>query len=208
MESLLGSRNSIESEGTIVWTYVLLHLPNYFLIGISTIVVLIFIVIFRMSKRDIKTQLNLYGRIPIFNSWYNLFLTRVFSREMGGLIDSGMSIQQAFDALVSQEENMKLQYIASQMKDKIVHGESFSQAVMLLNYFTHDFYPFVRHGENSGYLGRELSLYSEFLTERIESKISKYLSILQPTLFIILAIFIIGAYLAILLPIYEMINIV
>ncbi|MFF2754335.1 competence type IV pilus assembly protein ComGB [Psychrobacillus sp. NPDC058041] len=208
MESLLGTRNSIDTGSTIVWTNVLLQLPNFFLIGISTIVVLIFAFIFGMSKRDIKTRLNIYSRIPIFNSWYYLFLTRVFSREMGGLIESGMSIQQAFDALVSQKENMTIQYIANQMKGKIVHGESFSQAAMLLNYFTEDFYLFVTHGENSGYLGRELSLYSEFLTERIESKISKYLSILQPTLFIILAIFIIGAYLAILLPIYEMINIV
>lgn len=208
MESLLGTRNSIESGNTIVWTNILLQLPNYFLISISIVVVFILAIFFGMSKRDIKTRLNFYDKIPIFNSWYYLFLTRVFSRELGGLIESGMSIQQAFDALASQQENITLQYIAIQMKDKIVHGESFSQAVMLLNYFTVDFLPFVIHGENSGYLGRELSLYSEFLTERIETKISKYLSILQPTLFLILAIFIIGAYLAILLPIYEMINIV
>lgn len=66
----------------------------------------------------------------------------------------------------------------------------------------------VVHGENTGYLGRELSLYSEFLSQEIESKLSRYISIVQPTLFLILAIFIIGAYLAILLPIYNMINIV
>ena len=82
------------------------------------------------------------------------------------------------------------------------------QSVLLLDYFTEDFHHFVVHGENSGYLGRELTLYSEFLSNRIEIKLSRYLSIIQPTLFFILAVFIIGAYLAILLPIYEMINIV
>ena len=51
------------------------------------------------------------------------------------------------------------------MKDKIVHGESFSQSVLLLDYSYGIIFIFVVHGENSGYLGRELSLYSEFLVE-------------------------------------------
>ncbi|QFF99429.1 hypothetical protein PB01_11665 [Psychrobacillus glaciei] len=208
MESLLGTRTTLESESSIIWTNVLLHLPNYFLIGMAIAIVTISVVIFVVRKKNAKKQLAFYGKLPLVNSWYHLFLTRVFSREMGGLIESGISIQQAFDALVSQEEHITLQFISKQMREKIVHGESFSEAVLLSNYFTKDFQLFVTHGENSGYLGRELTLYSEFLTERIETKISKYLSVLQPTLFLILAIFIIGAYLAILLPIYEMINIV
>lgn len=208
MESLLGTRNSIESEGSIAWTTFLLHLPNTFFGAAIVLLFFLCIVLFLLQKRSVETQLNVYRKIPVVNSWYRLLLTRVFSREMGGLIESGMSLQQSFDALIEQEEHQALRFMAKQLKDKIIHGESFSKAILLLDCFTVDFHPFVIHGENSGYLGRELTLYSEFLSDRIETKLSRYLSIIQPTLFLLLAVFIIGAYLAILLPIYEMINIV
>ncbi|WP_144511076.1 competence type IV pilus assembly protein ComGB [Bacillus sp. FJAT-22090] len=208
MESLLGTRASLESESSIAWTTVLLHLPNTFLVVALVVAVLLFVFLFILNKTPVETQLNFYRKIPFINSWHRLLLTRVFSREMGGLIESGMSLQQSFDALITQEEHKSLQFMAEQMKDKIVHGESFSKAVLLLDYFNGDFHHFVIHGENSGYLGRELTLYSEFLSDSIETKLSRYLSVIQPILFLLLAVFIIGAYLAILLPIYEMINIV
>ncbi|MFJ8066722.1 competence type IV pilus assembly protein ComGB [Psychrobacillus sp. NPDC096426] len=208
MESLLGTRESLKSENSIAWTTVLLQMPNIFLFVIVVVSILISIVLLFLQKRTVEVRLNFSQKIPIVNNWCRLLLTRVFSREMGGLIESGMPLQQSFDALINQPEHKALQFMAEQMKNKIVHGESFSKSVLLLGYFTEDFHHFVVHGENNGYLGRELTLYSEFLSERIETKLSRYLSIIQPTLFFILAIFIIGAYLAILLPIYEMINIV
>lgn len=208
MESLLGAKESGESESSIVWTSVLLQLPNAFLIVLVLLAIIISVFLFILNKKTVEIQLAFYRKIPIVNSWYKLLLTRVFSREMGGLIESGMPLQQSFEALINQQEHKTLQFVAEQMKNKIVHGESFSKSVLLLDYFTEDFHLFVVHGENSGYLGRELTLYSDFLSDRIETKLTRYLSIIQPTLFLILAIFIIGAYLAILLPIYEMINIV
>ncbi|WP_313893900.1 competence type IV pilus assembly protein ComGB [Psychrobacillus sp.] len=207
MQSLLDTRSQAESSASIVWTGILLQLPNYSLIALVLLVLAIFTLLFFVRKKSVAVQLSFYEKLPIVHAWYRLFLTRTFTREIGSLIESGMSLQQAFDALMKQEEHKILQFIAGQMKDKIVHGESFSSAVLLLPYFTADFHHFVIHGENSGHLGRELTLYSEFLSERLEAKITRYLGIIQPVLFLILAVFIVGAYLAILLPIYEMINI-
>jgi len=208
MESLIGSRGNETSDSSLTWTSYLLQMPNiFFIVSIISfcLIALSFMVI---KKVPIERQLVICLKVPIVKSWYRLLLTRVFTREIGSLMESGMPLQQSFEALIFQDEHKLLQFIGKQMKDKVVHGESFSQSVFLLDYFTSELFYFVVHGENSGYLGRELSLYSEFLSQEIERKLSLYISIVQPTLFLILAIFIIGAYLAILLPIYSMINIV
>ena len=208
MESMLGARDSPQSESSMQITNILLQMPNTLILIVFVLTIMLSLSVYILSKRPIKVQLQFYKKLPIVRTWYRLLLTKVFSREMGGLIESGMSLQQSFDALIEQQEHKALQFISIQMKEKVVHGDSFSNAVLLLDYFTDDFHHFVIHGENSGYLGRELTLYSQFITERIETKLSRYLSIIQPTLFLILATFIICAYLAILLPIYEMINVV
>lgn len=208
MESLMGSRDQSNSDGSIVWSNLLLSLPNYLLISMLVLALIIVVSRYYLMKKSVQIRLSIYEKIPVINSWNRLTLTRTFSREIGGLLESGMSLQQAFDAIIIQKEHKVLQFIATQMREKIVHGESFSKSVMLLDHFTEDFHHFVIHGENSGFLGRELTLYSEFLTERIEVKLTKVLNVIQPTLFLVIAVFIVGAYLAILLPIYDMINIV
>lgn len=208
MESLIGSRGNESSDNSLTWTGYLLQMPNIFFITAIICSCLFMLLYILLKKLPTEKQHLIYLRLPIARSWYRLLLTRVFAREMGGLMESGMSLQQSLEALISQKEHQVLQFIGKQMKEKVVHGESFSQAVLLLDSFTTELFHFVVHGENSGYLGRELSLYNEFLSQEIERKLSQYISIVQPTLFLILAVFIIGAYLAILLPIYNMINIV
>lgn len=208
MESLIGTRANESSDNSLAWTGYLLQMPNIFIVSVVICSLLFILAYILLKNLPIEKRLLFYLKLPFLRSWYRLLLTRVFAREIGGLLESGMSLQQSFEALISQKEHQGLQYIAEQMKDKVVYGESFSQAVFLLDSFTTELFHFVVHGENSGYLGRELSLYSEFLSQEIETKLSRYISIVQPTLFLILAVFIIGAYLAILLPIYNMINIV
>ena len=208
VKSMLSNRDSVGEQSSIGWTSILLQLPNMFLVCFTLVLLLIGLFLLWNRKRKNQEQLQLWLRIPIVQNWYRMFLTRSFSREMGGLLESGLSLQEAFRAIETQKEHQILQYIADQMKNKIVHGQSLSEAVGNSDYFLQDLYQYVIHGENSGFVGRELTLYSEFLTERIEGKLSRYLSVLQPVLFLLLAVFIIGAYLAILLPIYGMINIV
>ena len=208
VKSMISSRGSVSEQSSIGWTNLLLQLPNIFLVCFTFVLLLIGLFLLWNRRRKNQQQLQLWLGIPIVKNWYRMFLTRSFSREMGGLLESGLSLQEAFRAIEMQKEHQILQYIADQMRNKIVHGQSLSEAVGNSDYFLRDLYQYVVHGENSGFVGRELTLYSEFLTERIEGKLSKYLSFLQPVLFLILAVFIIGAYLAILLPIYGMINII
>ena len=65
---------------------------------------------------------------------------------------------------------------------------------------------FVQHGELTGYLGKELLLYSEVLMEQIEQQTQRILRIIQPSFFIMIAICIVGAYLAILMPMYNLVH--
>lgn len=74
--------------------------------------------------------------------------------------------------------------------------------------FQKDFPMFVEHGEHSGYLGKELVLYSDLLMEKQEQLLQKILAFVQPSFFILIAACIIAAYISLLLPIYHMIELV
>ena len=71
---------------------------------------------------------------------------------------------------------------------------------------TKQFSSFAKHGADSGYLPKELIIYSEHLDETIDRHLSTGLAVLQPALFSLIAICILAAYIALLLPVYGMID--
>ena len=99
-----------------------------------------------------------------------------------------------------------LSEISNEIKKSVIYGEPLDKAVMLTDGLTKQFSSFVEHGTNSGHLPKELIIYSEYLENQINKLLSKGLAILQPILFSLIAICILAAYIALLLPMYGMID--
>ena len=193
---------------TIQWSKFLLHMPDYFIaIGIS-LAAFIIGAIFYIRKKNINLRLQYLIKIPVINTFYKLTLTRQIARNLGNLLISGFSLQQAIHELKSQKFKQDIQFISSILEDQIIYGHSLSEIVSQMPYFFHKFEMFVEHGEKNGLLGRELILYCDILDEKLKYYLSIVLSIIQPAFFIIIAVCIIAAYLSILLPMYKMIDIV
>lgn len=205
MESLFASKNN--ENTSLFLSKFLLNLPNaFFLFTITFLLVIFLFHKLWLSRKTIEFKQHFYNKFPIVKVWNKLILTHVFSRELGTMLESGLSLQDSLAALISQYEDPLLKYVGEKMKNEAIMGKSFYESAISLQCFTNEFPQFISHGENSGYLGRELTIYSDVLAEQLEGKLSRYLNILQPTLFLILAIFIVGAYLSILLPLYKTIN--
>lgn len=206
MSSVVTSRVSDDVSSSIQWATFFLHMPDY-IVGLSIIITcLLTVFILYIRKKRIDLQLNLLFRLPIISLLWRLILTRQFSRHLGNLLLAGFSLQHAFDHLKSQSHQKQIAYIAETLQHRILIGDSLTHAVKLVGYFYPKFEQFIEHGEASGHLGRELILYCELLDEKLKKIIERILSIIQPLLFIVIAICVIAAYLSILIPMYDVID--
>lgn len=151
-------------------------------------------------------KIRFFMAIPILGSFFSKMKTRDFAGEMGSLLNSGISMQNALDVLVEQKVDPIMSEIAQEMKGHVIYGENFDQAIQLTNGLRDEFSSYAKHGSDTGHLAKELILYSENLNETLEEEIGKWLALLQPFLFTILAICILAAYLALLLPVYDVFN--
>lgn len=199
---------SNEDLTTIQWSKFLLHMPDYIMALSMLLAAFIIGAIIYIRKKKINLRLQYLIKIPVINTFYKLTLTRQIARNLGNLLVAGFSLQLAIHELKSQKFKQDIQYIASILEEHIIYGQSLSEIVSHLPYFFQKFEMFVEHGEKNGLLGRELILYCDILDEKLKYYLSIVLSIIQPFLFIIIAICIIAAYLSILLPMYKMIDIV
>ncbi|ARF12723.1 competence type IV pilus assembly protein ComGB [Sporosarcina ureae] len=145
-------------------------------------------------------------KVPGINTFYSEMKTRDFASELGSLLQSGLSMQSALAVLKEQTEDPILSVITNELSEHVIYGESLHEAIRLTDGLSPRLADFAKHGADTGYLPKELILYSEHTNEQLEEKVNQWITILQPALFGVLAVCILLSYLSILLPVYKMID--
>lgn len=159
-----------------------------------------------LKKLSPSQALHYVLKVPGLKTFYSEMKTRDFANELGSLLQSGLSMQSALAVLTEQTEDPILSVITSRLSEQVIYGESLHQAIRLTDGLSPRLADFAKHGADTGYLPKELLLYSEHTSKQLEEKANHWLTILQPALFGILAVCILLAYLSILLPVYKMID--
>ncbi|WP_176400063.1 competence type IV pilus assembly protein ComGB [Ureibacillus sinduriensis] len=205
---ILQSRTDTSSNSTVFISSIFLRLPDILFFVLVFVLCLIIISILYIKRQKVHEQLLLMLKIPIVSYFFRMHITNQLARTLGDLLAGGFSLQHALTILQNQKLNKTLSYMANEIERHVIYGEALSSAVCNLGWFSPKFEEFIRHGEKSGYLGRELLIYSELIDEKLQQLIKKGVSIIQPLFFVIIALSIIAAYLSILLPMYELIEII
>lgn len=205
---ILQSRIDTSRNSTVFISSIFLRLPDVMFFAFVCVLCLIIISIYFIKRQNVQKQLILMLKIPIVSYFFRMHITNQFARTLGDLLAGGFSLQHALTILQNQQLNKTLAYVSNEIERHVIYGESLSSAVYNLGWFSPKFEEFIRHGEKSSYLGRELLIYSELIEEKLQQLVKKGVSIIQPLFFIIIALSIIAAYLSILLPMYELIEII
>jgi len=206
MEALVLSRNN-EEEGFIsALPMLVVKIPDLIL-GIGILFSIVFFsCLYFYKKMEPKNKIRFIIRVPVVGKIFSTWKTRAFASELGNLLESGLSMQSALDVLILQRLDLVLSEIARNVKKYVIYGEPFHSAVGLVDGLTKQFTSFAQHGSDSGHLPKELIIYSEQLEEMIDRRLASALAMLQPLLFSLIAICILAAYIALLLPVYGLID--
>ncbi|MFF5995394.1 competence type IV pilus assembly protein ComGB [Lysinibacillus sp. KU-BSD001] len=208
IQQMMYTRVGYSNTSSIQWSKFFLHMPDYIIVLMVLLIGSLVLSMAYVSRKRIDLQLALLLKLPFIRYYWRLLMTRQFSRTLGELLLTGFSLQAALEHLMTQPHQKQLAYIASVIQQRVIYGDALSQAVLLSNFFYPKFHHFIAHGEQSGLLGRELILYVELLDSKLQNGIKMITKIVQPMLFIIIAICIVAAYLSILLPMYNMLDVI
>jgi len=204
MEKMLSGRGG--GEDAVALSAYLLRLPDV-IAGIVLILIAVAIPVYLIwAKKPAEVRLRTALAVPVLSKWVRMGQTSVFAREMGTLLGGGIPLQQALGIVAAQDSNSMLAMITRNVESRILTGDPLHEAVRHAGGFMPDFPSFIRHGEEGGHLPREMLVYSELMDEKIGEESEKLIAVVQPVLFGILAVCIMGAYLALMLPVYSMIE--
>ncbi len=180
----------------------------YFLPKILLLTLIFFILLFLYIFYTFNYKKNIFFktifRIPIINTYFKYYFSYQFSSELSLFLESGFPIKTALEEIRIKNYNYYFTIFASTIEQDLINGQSLEIAVSNKEYFSNSMSKFIAHGRRNSMLAKELKLFSNIMLDSFIKLIDKRLKKIQPILFMLLAFIIVGLYLVILLPIFNM----
>ncbi len=191
----------IEGKGNLA-SQILSQFP-IIIIGFLLSLVLGFLV-FRFWMRCV-IQIRAYSflvKVPGLRSLIRLYLTAYYAREWGNLISQGLEMSHIVEIMVEQPDRLFAE-IGEDMLRSLSNGQGFHEKVKEYPFFERELSLMIEYGEAKSKLGKELEIYAQDCWERFFTKVNRSMQLVQPLIFMFVAIVIVLIYAAMLLPIYN-----
>jgi competence protein ComGB len=137
--------------------------------------------------------------VPLFNSYF-------FSIHISNLLNGGLSVHDCLTLFERQRHYPFFQAEAAFFKEQLVSGAALEQIMFKREYYDAQLANVIAHGQSNGDLAKELGNHSQFILERLEQMVFKWLNIIQPLLFSLIGLLVLTMYLSIMLPMLKMMS--
>ena len=172
------------------------------IIVMVSVIVLVYMLYIKKYRKNVYLNTLMY--IPKIRVYAKLYYSYKFTLELSLFLMSGFSLKTALEVIIEENYDYYLTYFSKKIMKDLDKGLSFEEAIASIKFFDKSIEKFVIHGINNGLIDKELKLFSELMLDTFLTSLDKTLRKFQPVLFAILAFVIIGLYMVILMPIFNM----
>ncbi len=145
-------------------------------------------------------------KLPVLGDVLRKSAVSRFTRTLGTLISSGVSILDGLEITAKTAGNRVIQDAIMASRSSIASGETIAAPLQKSNVFPPMVISMIAVGEQTGGLDEMLSKIADFYDEEVDAAVSGLLSLLEPVMIVFLGVVVGGMVVAMYLPIFDMIN--
>ena len=178
------------------------HLPTIFLLSVLMLLGLTgaIYLIFKGQKRI--PVYSFLARLPFVGSFVKIYLTAYYAREWGNMIGQGLELSQIFQ-IMQEQRSVLFQEIGQDLGQALQNGQEFSDKIASYPFFKKELSLIIEYGEVKSKLGSELEIYALKTWEEFFGRVNRTMNLIQPLVFVFVALMIVLLYAAMLLPLYQ-----
>jgi type IV pilus assembly protein PilC len=145
-------------------------------------------------------------RFPVLGDVLRKSAVSRFTRTLGTLISSGVSILDGLEITAKTAGNRVIQDAIMQSRASIAGGDTIAAPLQKSAVFPPMVISMIAVGEQTGGLDEMLSKIADFYDEEVDAAVSGLLALLEPLMIVFLGVIVGGMVVAMYLPIFDMIN--
>src|SRR5207244_3173506 len=129
-----------------------------------------------------------------------------FTRTLGTLISSGVSILDGLEITARTAGNMVIHNAVMESRASIAGGETIAAPLAKSKVFPPMVISMISVGEQTGGMDEMLSKIADFYDDEVDAAVSALLSLMEPIMIVVLGVIVGGMVVAMYLPIFDMVN--
>jgi type IV pilus assembly protein PilC len=181
---------------------------NLLWIVLATIVCLFLWWRFIRTANGLKFKDGLKFKIPFIGPVYRRIATARFTRTLGTMLESGVSLLDALDVTARSVENVVVESEIRQMKESASRGEAMETSLVGSRIFPPLVIQMIAVGEETAELPDMLKRTASFYEGEVDAALEAATSILEPMIIVILGVVVGGTMIAIYMQIFDLMNVI
>jgi len=143
-------------------------------------------------------------KLPWAGASVQKFAVSQLSRTLATLIGGGIPLVHALEIAGRAMTNRHLAEEIGIVTQRVKEGESFAGALLARGVFPDVAVKMVEVGESTGALQEMLNSLADFYDEEIETEVSRFITIIEPVILVIMGVVIAAVVLALYMPLFEL----
>jgi type IV pilus assembly protein PilC len=182
-------------------------LQQYWWAVIAIVVALVFSIKKYYATNNGKLVIDrLLLKAPVLGDVLRKSAVSRFTRTLGTLIGSGVSILDGLEITAKTSGNRVIQDAIMESRASIAGGETISAPLKKSQVFPPMVISMINVGEQTGGLDEMLSKIADFYDEEVDAAVSGLLALMEPVMIVFLGVVVGGMVVAMYLPIFDMVN--
>jgi len=147
-------------------------------------------------------------RVPILGDLLRKTAVARFTRTLGTLLSSGVSILDGLEITARTAGNRVIHDAVMRSRSSIAGGETIAEPLKQSGVFPPMVTQMINVGEQTGTIDEMLDKIADFYDDEVDTAVEALLSAMEPMLIVFLGVIVGGMIVAMYLPIFDMINVV
>ena len=147
-------------------------------------------------------------RVPVLKSVASAMFVGRFTRTLGMLLKNGVTLDQALQIVHQGAGNVVLGEVVADVARDVQEGRGLTGPMARSSLFSHSMVQLVSAGEKSGQLDRMLLVVADECDSMVNTRLQTLTSLMEPVMILVLGGMVGFVVMAIILPIFEMSNLV
>ncbi|MEO5588325.1 MAG: type II secretion system F family protein [Gemmatimonadaceae bacterium] len=182
-------------------------LKSYWYVVLAAIAMAVFLYKRYVATSDGRLRVDrIMLSIPVLGDVLRKSAVSRFTRTLGTLVSSGVSILDGLEITAKTAGNRVVQDAIMESRSSIAGGDTIAAPLKKSGVFPPMVISMISVGEQTGGLDEMLSKIADFYDEEVDAAVSNLLSLLEPVMIVFLGIVVGGMVVAMYLPIFDMIN--
>ena len=146
--------------------------------------------------------------LPWAGATVRKFATSQLARTVATLLGGGIALVNALEIAGSAMTNRHLAVEIQGVTRRVQEGESFASALRARAVFTDVAIKMVEVGESTGALQEMLNSLADFYDEEIETEVTRFITLIEPIVLVVMGVVIAAVVLALYMPLFELSSVI